>query len=405
MINISLYRKYWQFAQHLNFQVHLCGWAEYKGIIYNTENLLNLFLSQFNTLDVNSLKSFLHLLNGNFSFIIKYESTIVLGVDRVRSFPIIYFQFDNTLFLSDDIEAFRQNHSNIELKISDNVVEQYLSSHFIIGYHTIYKDVFSVQAGEVVEILPENVIRHQYFQWTPNMDKERYRDIPVESSIFDNILSGVIKRMINSAPFVRNWIIPLSGGHDSRLIINYLYKANVKNVIAYSYGIKNNTQSLISEKVAKALGYSWYFIEYSPEIVFEIQKCMEIYTYRKYAFNGTSTPHLQDFIAVFMLKRRGIVQSGDIFVPGHTLDFITGGHLKSGMEVCNSLEMALPFIERHFTAFGYANRSAELKKNVLSIIDTYKMNLNQIPECFNWKERQPKFIINSVRVYEYFGFE
>src|SRR3546814_13651055 len=111
--------------------------------------------------------------------------------------------------------------------------------------------------------------------------------------------------MIQSAAKVDQWIIPLSGGHYSSLVVSYLYKLVVKNVICYSYGIKGNLQSVISEQVAKALGYQWIFIEYDDQSIKDLQDTGLIDEYIEYAFNGTSVPHMQDFLATYFLKKIG----------------------------------------------------------------------------------------------------
>src|SRR5690554_1599606 len=203
---------------------------------------------------------------------------------------------------------------------------------------------------------------------------------------------------------VNNWIIPLSGGYDSRVIVNYLYKLGVKNVICFSYGIKNNKQSEISQQVAEALGYEWHFIDYE-EWTGKLQKTTLIEKYIDYAFNGCSASHLQDFTAVYALKQLNILKENDVFIPGHALDFITGSHLTESMQDIKTLKDVIPNIKKHLSNLGYYSYNQKLKKHIINIIKSINISYNQIPEYFNWKERQSKFIVNSVRCYEFFGYE
>ena len=405
MTAIHLFLPYWQHKNAFDIDFYIKGWAEYKQIMYDAEKLSNLVAEIIHPFDIIYLNDFLLQLNGNFSIIIHTKDVTVLCVDKTRCFPIVYFQHNKGYYITDNLDVFQRKHPDMKLKINEAIIIPYLCSNYVIGHYTKYANVFSVQAGEIVKITNGQYIRQQYFQWIPKMGNDGQLDLSVESSVMESVYTKAIKRMIKSAPDVHNWIIPLSGGYDSRMIVNYLYKSNIKNVVCFSYGVKNNNQSMISEKVAKALGYKWYFIEHTSDIISEIQQSKEIEKYRKYAFNGTSTPNLQDFIAVFQLKKMGVVQSGDIFIPGHSHDFITGSHLKSGMEYCSSTKESLPFILKHFYELGYAKRNVELYKHILSIVEQYKINCNQIPEYFTWQERHAKLIVNSVKVYEYFGFE
>ena len=401
--SLHLFRPQWKSKNTSFADLYVIGWAEYENVVYDTVQLLEL-IEIYRAADTETFKKFLLRLNGNFSVIIHSDEATVLCVDKLRCFPVLYFQQDNCTYVTDDIAIFHQRHPKIKFDVNEEVIEQYICSNYIFGPYTIYRDVYSVQGGEFVEIIDKQFVRHHYFLWVPNMEKDKPRNLYREATKFDALFSRVIQRMIQSAPNVRNWVIPLSGGHDSRLIVNYLYKAGVKNVICYTYGLRNQ-ETIISEAVAKALGYDWYFIEYTASLVAAVQKSKEIEGYRKYAFNGTSVPHLQDFMATYMLKKMGIVESRDIFVPGHAHDFLTGSHLEIKVDCCDTIHSTIPYIKKHFQGFGYVQKSAELIKHIISIVENYPVHANQIPESFNWQERQAKFIVNSVRVYEYFGFE
>src|SRR5690606_23049062 len=211
-------------------------------------------------------------------------------------------------------------------------------------------------------------------------------------------------KMFEQAPYVNNWVVPLSGGHDSRLIINYLYKLGQKNVICFSYGTKNSIQAHISKQTADAVGYPWFFVEYKEEKWGKLFNSGIIDKYIDYAFNGVSTPHLQDFLAVFELKEKNIIKENDVFLPGHTLGFITGSHLNHEDFICNSRRSA---IKRVYKKFVRNNNiiNDDIISSITSIFDSALIEPENFQEYFNWQERQAKFICNSIRVYDFFGFE
>ena len=76
------------------------------------------------------------------------------------------------------------------------------------------------------------------------------------STIIDNIFENIINKA-NNRPI---WI-PLSGGLDSRLVLCKLHEKGYTNLNCFSYGLKNNSECLIAEKIAKTLNIRWKFIE------------------------------------------------------------------------------------------------------------------------------------------------
>lgn len=396
-MRISLYRSYWKNRKENNSDYFACGWAEYKDEIYDAERLA-ILLSEMRIDSVDAMKSLAFSLNGNFALIVSSGNRVFIVSDRLRSYPIIYFMLDNILYLTDDIYLFRNDH-DISFTPDDRIAEQFLCSNFIFGEYTIFQNVYSTRAADVIVWDGKNFLREQYFSWLPCMTDHGLLQSTIheEAVKMDLTFKSAIGRIKPSRN--QNLIVPLSGGHDSRIIVNYLYKAGIKNVICFSYGIAGNKQARISKQVAEALGYSWYFVEYTSDLMQEIACSGHIDNYCKYAFNGVALPCLQDFAAVYYLKKAGIVQNGDIFIPGHALDFIAGSHLS------NDNKSILASLRRHFSEFGYAKRSRKLISWIESIIKKYKCSPQQLGECFNWQERQSKFIVNSVKCYEYFGLE
>jgi len=406
MISKFLYKSYWYFLNSDQLQISTCGWAEYKSSVLNSQELANII---FNTLSSSSddFNNLVTNLNGNFTLIVTSPEQTLIATDRMRAYPVVYFLSDDrNLIITDSLEKYCIENS-VRFEFDDDVLEQYLCSDYVVGPFTVFKNVFSTQSGEIVKFKQSDnsVQRLQYFSWAPKMtNDETKRDLIEEARILDEVFKRVFNRMINSAPHVNNWIIPLSGGYDSRVIVNYLYKKNISNVICYSYGLKDNIQSKISREVAEALGYRWYFIDY-PQWMGRLHKDNLIEPYVEYAFNGSSVAHLQDFPAVYALKEMGILQQNDVFVPGHALEVLAGNHLDNSMQDCNTINSTIPILKKHFSGFGYYTKvRSNVMNHINEIVSDYKVSPMQICECFDWKERQTKFIANSVRCYEFFGF-
>src|SRR5690606_18133863 len=107
---------------------------------------------------------------------------------------------------------------------------------------------------------------------------------------------------------------------------------------------------------------------------------------------------LQDFFAVKSLKQQGVIPEDAVFVPGHTGDFISGGHLVPGLTPENITEAIL---KRHYAL--RAGDKTVFRERVAKMLHDISPAENF--ENWNLKERQSKFIINSNRAYEFWGHE
>ena len=61
-------------------------------------------------------------------------------------------------------------------------------------------------------------------------------------------------------------------------------------------------------------------------------------------------------------------------------------------------------VQRHFSNWGSRRPDRALQREIGRILNDTGVSSNGFPECFDWQERQAKFIMHSLRVYEFFGY-
>lgn len=347
------------------------------------------------------LASQLIKISGLFSLIIKKGNNYYLAVDRIRSLPLFYGFRDGQLFLTSNLHEFQEQYGSLPL--DRNRVEEFITASAVLGNGTIYQEVYGLQPGELVSIRGEQVIAQRYFEFRPNEEPEVYEKPEEFYKEYDRVLLSVFKKMLEQTPNVNRWFVSLSGGHDSRIIANYLFKLGVKNVVCYTYGTPNNSQSIISKQVADALGYEWHFVEYTEQKWQALHEKGLIDQYIDYAFNGVCTTHLQDFLAVYELKEKEIVQKGDVFVSGHTFDWLAGSNFSAEDEACENRQMAIErVLSKHLKRSDLSRMPVRTIENMY---DTLNVNPRYFQEYYNWQERRSKFMSNSMRGYEFHGLE
>ena len=404
--NIYLYSKLkFLKAKKKEFELYVYG----NPILYmssdGTESWINNTLEELNNCNISYEEYFRERLkntSGLYSLIFITKDKVILACDVVRSSPLLFGYNKGKLFVTDNIEIFQKQNGSLD--IDKDRFDEFFAYGNVFGRNTLYKSVYALQAGEIVSIEKDKFIPQRYFAFVPEDKPFKYNTQQEFTHALDDLFFFIFSRLVSCNSGVKNWVVPLSGGHDSRLIVNYLYRLGLRNVICYSYGIKGNEQSEISKKVSLALGYRWYFVEYSAQKWNELHKNGLFGEYIDFAFNGISTPHLQDFLAVYELKKKGIIKEGDVFLPGHTA--ITESSFEKETLNLKTKKEAIEYVFSRIIEIKPGFR--QKKEKVLLPLENIYEDLTSSPEYFmtlcNWQEKNAKFFSNSVRVYDFFGF-
>ncbi len=364
---------------------------------------------------IDKWKKALVCLNGFFSFVHIRENEIIAAVDRVRSIPIFYGTTNNKVYLSDDAEWVRLQVGDSEM---DPVArDEFQLTNYVTGKDTLFPNVKQLQAGELLRITctdkEPNVQTYRYYSFT-HTEPEEWEE-PTLREELGRVTEAAFQRLIQYADG-RQIVVPLSGGYDSRLIVAMLKRLGYDNIISFTYGAPGNKESEYSRKVAHALGVKWHFVEYSKEKWRKAWDTDERINFQLWSSGWASLPHVQDWLAVKEMKAENAVKADCIFVPGHTGDFIAGGHLPDitfAPRAFNDADLAKSILELHYqrTPLQYIEHKDRSfwKSRLLLRTETKHVGSNHEFangfEKWDWQERQAKFICNSVRVYDFFGYE
>lgn len=353
------------------------------------ESLANFFL------DINNINNFeiaVQSLNGLFSIVISKKKTIFLACDITRTFPIFYFRHKNIWIITDNANYIKSKYNP---KFNEKGEKDFLCAGYVTGNQTLLEGIRQVQAAEIIKLEKSEIFSKEYWTYATNkISKNNYQLLQKE---LVTIYERVVNRLINLVKG-KTVVVPLSGGYDSRLILALLIKYGYKNLICFTYGQKNSPEIEIAKKIANKLKIKIEVIEYSNEFFDQQFVKEEFVNYIKYGSNFVSLSHIQDLYAVKYLKLNKLVPKDSIFVPGHTGGLFAGSQLSWNINQNSSNKKVV----------------SEIKKNHFSLNLGYYNNINYYhKDCFgfsnmdswSWKERQSKFIVNSIRVYEYFGYK
>jgi len=352
--------------------------------------------------------------NGFFAIARHTPTATLVAVDRVRSIPVFYGQQGGTVFVSDDAEWVRQSVGDTEMEPLAR--EEFQLAGYVTGSDTLYPNVKQLQAGELLHIVTgeePKLATHRWYRFTHS--EPEYWDEGELRDDLDKSTESSVRRLAEYAAG-RQIVIPLSGGYDSRLITLLLKRIGYDNVLTFSYGVPGNKESEYSRQVAEALSLPWHFVEYNATKWREAWQTDERLAYQRWASGWASLPYVQDWLAVRELKANGIVAADAVFCPGHSGDFISGGYIPDEFvpgSSASAADMVRTVIERLLSLAPLrlvtSRPESEWSQRIIDRAKPVEIQTAEAAadalEKWDWQERQAKFIVNSVRVYEFYDFD
>ena len=376
-----------------------------KGYIYGEDEIITGkdLAHYFKNVDSSSsLSRLLENANGYFAVVIDTPTELYAAVDRVCSTHIFY-RICESIEVGDSYKGFIAKSS----RVNNSAVKSFLASGYVHGQDTLLEDVYQIPAGGVLTICKDNraVKIRQYFSYLPTVDAEQKPRNELLKELH-RIHLLVFERMVKSLNG-KQVVVPLSGGYDSRLIIEMLAHFNHRNVLCVTWGAEEYWQVKIARDTAKSMGMEWLRVENNSE--------QWRHWYESGAFeNGmeaagaiATIPYVQDNVLVKKLKDDNRISSDAIFISGNSGDFVEGGHVSRIYsrddvdELCRSIA-AIHMRQNKLRNPGDVTKV--IKRDILEFWDAHG-DINGFDEYWEWRERQSKFVTKSVKVFEENGFE
>jgi asparagine synthase (glutamine-hydrolysing) len=409
----------------INFKLKHEGlWSRYvkknitlwiKGYFYS--HTIDEIIDKFLTIKKNEVSSYVKSIDGHFAIIVKRHDLTFLVVDKIRSTPLFFTKIQNEFYVDYDPKNLVKLN-NFDNTINQNGKLELTMSGFIIGNKTIYKNLNSLKAGELV-ILKDNTYEYlQYYRYHGEITNKIFSECLEElTDVTLNIFRKMLKQIGN-----RQIVIPLSAGNDSRLVASILKHLGVKNVKCYSYGTTGNFEAKIAKIISQKLGYEWKFVPLSHKSEKKYYVSKDYEDYLNYSETYCSVPYIQSLSTIKYLKDMNWIDQDSVFINGNSGDFISGGHIAIKHEVNNEIlsvksrkeNILIQLIEKHFSLWGYLKTDLnikKLKKNLWNEIVKgcgelqTKMNDHLFYEYSELIDRQSKYVVTLQKVYEYHNYE
>lgn len=377
-VSVNLKSKDWIYSD----SVIVKGFTFYNSQYYEKEKFSTLVIDIYQNEGIDKLLS---VLNGRFSIIIKSEKDTFIIVDHIRSIPLFYECKNDNLTIYDQILI-----KDYTYKDADELgLESLLNSGYVINNLTIIKNIYQIRPASYLRI--RNTIEEvEYFNYTPETL------IPKTETEFEETLIQVFKDYVTSIQ-ERQIVIPLSGGYDSRLVLLMFHKLGYKNIIAFTYGRNSFIEKHYAKNICDTLKIKWIDVDYDAIVEDDFIHNPAFIDYFDKGCNLSGMAYLQDYFAVRYIHSHTLVDKDAIFIPGHTGDFLSGRKLPVTLQKCDHTFIKKMILNEHLNFHKNSHK-------LINALDIKGTNWS----CYeNWimKERQSKFIINSIYVFEYFGYD
>lgn len=328
-------------------------------------------------------------------------------VDKTRSWPLFYAGEGNGLSVGNDARALALAAGLAQVDALSAL--ELAMAGYVTGPDTLRVGLRQIQAGEylVLDRGADLSRAFRYYCYIPRPQEAPEEDFMAALAVATREVCAKALDLAGGRPV---WV-PLSGGLDSRLILAMFVELGYPRLQAFSYGPPGNHEARIARKVARRLGVPWFFHPVSRTSGRDWFHSPERRAYWKFSDGLCVVPFMQDIQVLGELLVSGRMPHDAVLVNGQTGDYITGGHLPKALATGGgNLDTLFAAMEdKHFALWNQlrteGNRELLRAKafKLLGLALGQSLDLAALYECWEWQERQSKYVIGGQRAYDFYG--
>jgi asparagine synthase (glutamine-hydrolysing) len=276
--------------------------------------------------DVETLSGFadaLDALNGFFAVAVDGADGVLLGVDHVRSVPLVYAPAPDhvdgvgTGLAGDDVAAIAKRLDGPYDPLAES---EFLVSGGVLDDRTLLPELRTVRPGEAVRLADGASETVRYSDFRPRVDDTTATSASGDRTARERLETAIDDAFDRFSEVVgdRQVAVALSGGYDSRLLVTELAQRDV-DLLTYSFGRPDAEDVRVARDVAAALEVPWEFVEYSTEQWSAWYRSPERPAYVERAFTYDTIPNYGSLPAVSRLRQREVIDDGAVCSSGQTI--------------------------------------------------------------------------------------
>ncbi len=407
-VNLQLSRYRWQRSH--SGQVMLHGTFIYQARQLDADALALLLFS----CEPVQWSSMLAEASGHFAVIVQHQCDTWLISDYVRSTALFYRQQPmddgcSLIIISDDWQSLTKNDPIVQANAA--VFDEFQALGYVTGAETLSADIQQVEAAHLVKMSDSGLFaeRYQTFVRTPDAGLS----YPASLRTLEQLMNALAAQCVAQAAG-RQIVLPLSGGYDSRALLLALVGTGYPHIFCFTFGASGSAEMAVAKLLSTQCKVPWQPVFYDAPMWRRLRNDAEFARYLCFVSNGVAAPNVQVWPALQQLTQLKLIHPDALCIPGHTGDFVSGGHLIQDERPVAEVPLAAIarlIFNRHYQLHRDFRRKAacllrieqQLQRLLAGLPDS--VTVEQLAESWNWQERQSKFIVNSNRYYEFFGLD
>ena len=283
----------------------------------DTETLLK-------SIEIFGFRQTLHMINGMFAICLfdRKEDKLYLAIDRFGEKPLYFGNVNNSFVLGSELKIFKK-FNNFDNPINNESLDNYLRYSCIKAPNTIYKNIFKLEQGSILEIhlkdifeatIDNNLLSNKFYNFWWNSKntiiENRFKKIndyeEAKKRVEETLFNSVKSQLISDVPIGSF----LSGGVDSSLITALMSKESNNKVKTFTIGFSENSydESKYANKISKILGTEHYETTLTPNETLSIIPNL-MTTYDEPFADSSQIPTI--LLSQFAVKNVKVALSGD----------------------------------------------------------------------------------------------
>lgn len=332
---------------------------------------------------------------------------LALLTDANRSFPLFWRRDGGSWAVSDDVRAIARGAG-----ADADAGRQFAAGALVLGTSTLYAGVSRTPPDAEV-LLPATTGA------SPSVHRLGALSLPEDGPVaagpdagaaFGGALLEAVGALVSRNP-AATFLLPLSGGADSRMLASAFVLAGARDVRCFTYGVRESAEAVVSRRVAEMLGLPWTFCATPAPEVRRAWRSRENARFLADTYTGAALPHIQDWYAVRALAEDPTIPQDAVVVPGHTAVRTLKDADLLDAPVLEREHLVDAIIARHFSQAGSPadlRRDPVLRGEIDRTLERIGYDGSPLAraralQAVNIDGRQSTYILNSVRGYESFG--
>lgn len=266
--------------------------------------------------------------------------TLAIANDRLGIEKLYLFQQSDLLLFASALKAVAV-HPAVRPEIDPLVLAQFLTTSHLLDERSLLRGVSVLPPATLLTMSRSGIAQRRY--WAPRFESDASLDLDGWAERLGESLRQAVERSVGEGPFV----MPCSGGLDSRAIAAFLPRRALERGRACSFGHVHCYDVRYGRKVARAAGLSHEALIVPPDF------------FRRDLRAGLAMNDGEVSIeALPMLRLMPFGVPGETLLTGFLGDVLSGGHIPEGMDHVDDYGQQLELLwKERYQAKGFSDEA------------------------------------------------